>query len=181
MNIVPVLLPALFCAMLFGSSGLGKLVRPAYYSGLIGTWLPLQPAMARALAFVLGLTELAVALALTRASTLRGASAAAVTLLLVYFAILAWLLYRGRTDLDCGCGGSAGRQKIRGRLLVRNLALAAFAATPLFAPFPASFTPAQVVLALAAALVFQILYAAHEALPSHAVRPRRPHRRGSPS
>ncbi|MGQ0698245.1 MAG: MauE/DoxX family redox-associated membrane protein [Panacagrimonas sp.] len=170
MNPVLVLLPALFCALLFGVSGLGKLRRQPYYTALIGAWLPLELSAARGLAITLGLVEVGIALALSLEATRQSGAAAAVALLLAYLAGLASALQRGRTDLDCGCGGSVGQQKIHSRLLARNLALALVAAMPLLLPRPSRIAPLELALALVAAVVFYLLYAGLEALPVHRQR-----------
>ncbi|MDJ0868722.1 MAG: MauE/DoxX family redox-associated membrane protein [Myxococcota bacterium] len=62
-----------------------------------------------------------------------GAAAAIFALISVYSAAIAVNLVRGRTHIDCGCFGPAGRQTLSGWLLVRNavvLAGAAAAALP---------------------------------------------------
>jgi len=171
MTTVLVLLPALFCGLLFGVSGLVKLGRPAYYTSLIGAWLPLTPAASQGLALALGLFEIVVAVALSLDATRELGAAAAVALLLAYLAALAWQLRRGHTHLACGCGGPPGRQKIHRGLLARNLGLAGVAAMPLLAPDPAPVTPSTFALALGAAMVFQFLYAALEAMPTQTMRP----------
>lgn len=170
MSPVLVLLPALFCALLFGVAGLGKLSRRPYYTALIGEWLSLRADAARRLAMSLGLVELGIALALCVDRTRPLGAAAAVALLLAYLAATAWALRRGRSDLDCGCGGSASRQNIHPRLLLRNLALALVAATPLVLPQPLAVAPLELTLALVAALVFHLLYTGLESLPSRADR-----------
>jgi hypothetical protein len=55
------------------------------------------------------------------------AALAGAALLVLYAVAIAVNLRRGRRDIDCGCGGPAGRQTISGGLVVRNgvLALAA--------------------------------------------------------
>lgn len=169
MNVL-VLLSSLFCALLFGVSGLRKLGRRIYYARLVDTWLPFGPVAARALATGLGGVEIGIALALCLNSTRVAGAVAAVALLLIYLAGLASALLRGRSDLDCGCGGSKADERIGWNLVLRNLLLALLAATPLLFPTTARFEVSELALALIAAIVFQLLYAGLEALPARGGR-----------
>ena len=55
------------------------------------------------------------------------AGLAAALLLAVYAAAIGINLARGRTDIDCGCSGTAARTTLSGWLVVRNLVLVAMA------------------------------------------------------
>jgi len=55
------------------------------------------------------------------------AAKGAIGLLCLYAAAITINLARGRSDLDCGCGGPTGQRKISGFLVLRNLALAVLA------------------------------------------------------
>jgi hypothetical protein len=80
-------------------------------------------------------------------------------LLLLYSAAIGINVYRGRTGIDCGCSGPAGRVPVSGALIVRNgvlLVVAGLAALP---------TTARVLQAIdgltiaAAVITFALLYA----------------------
>ena len=61
-------------------------------------------------------------------------TAVAAGLLCVYALAMLINLGRGRRELDCGCGGPAGRQSIGAGLVLRNLVLAAVALFTVQAP-----------------------------------------------
>lgn len=68
---------------------------------------------------------------------LRAALLAAAALLGLFAAAVAVNVRRGRTHIDCGCGGAAGRQPISRALVRHDLILAALALAALAAPGPA--------------------------------------------
>ena len=81
-------------------------------------------------------------------------------LLLIYAAAIAANLYRGRSWIDCGCGGGG---MLSWTMVVRNAVLAAFAVAPLaIAPEPATWADLPMSLAIAAAAA--LLYLATGAL-----------------
>lgn len=85
----------------------------------------LPPSAARTVGFVLPLAEaLAATLLVVPATRLAGAWLAAALVALVTGAVVVNLL-RGRTDIDCGCGGPGHRQTLSWRLVARNAALLA--------------------------------------------------------
>lgn len=65
---------------------------------------------------------LAAILVLFPASRTTGFTAMA-GLLIIYAAGIGINLYRGRRDMDCGCGGPASKHPISGWLVLRNLLL----------------------------------------------------------
>jgi hypothetical protein len=110
------------------------------FAGVIGAYRILPEAMAGAAAMLFPLLELASAFALMAPrATLPGAGLG-VTLLLLFTAAICVNLRRGRTHIDCGCGGDS--QRISPALAVRNLVLIAGLAGTLAAPAHAAFTPA---------------------------------------
>ena len=81
-------------------------------------------------------------------------------LLLIYAAAIAANLYRGRSWIDCGCGGGG---MLSWMLVARNAVLAAFAVAPLaIAPEPATWADLPMSLAITAAAA--LLYLATGAL-----------------
>lgn len=112
--------------LLFGSTSLHKLRDVgAFRSALLG-YDVLPRAALRSIAVSLPALELTTAGALLAGARLGCGSAA--LLLLLYAAAMAINLARGRRDLDCGCGGIAGGQRVSAGLVLRNLVLAAGAA-----------------------------------------------------
>jgi hypothetical protein len=126
----------------------------------------LPPPAARALGFVLPFAEAAAAaLLVVPATRPSGALLAAALVALVSGAVVANLL-RGRTDIDCGCGGPGQRQTLSWRLPARNavlLAGCALAAAPA-ASRPLVWLDAFTATFAAAALWF--VYAAADELLS---------------
>lgn len=85
----------------------------------------LPPTAARAVAWAVPLAEaLAAALLVVPALRTAGALLAAALIAFVTAAVVVNLL-RGRTDIDCGCGGAGHRQTLSWRLVWRNAALLA--------------------------------------------------------
>ena len=70
---------------------------------------------------------------LVPATRLAGASLA-LALIALFTGALAVNLYRGRTDIGCGCFGPAAEQGLSGWLIPRNLAMAALLAPAFRAP-----------------------------------------------
>ncbi len=93
----------------------------------------LPPTGARAVGLALPVAEaIAAALLVVPATRTAGAMLAAALLSLVTGAVVVNLL-RGRTDIDCGCGGPGHRQTLSWRLVARNAVLlgaCALAAAP---------------------------------------------------
>jgi len=118
---------ALFMFWLFAEAGLHKL-NPAnelYFSSLIKEfgWANLK--IAALIAKLVGLLELAIAVAIVIPATRTTAAIIAGNVLFIYMLHMAFQLYRGRRDLDCGCAGPAGQLKMSGHLVIRNLLLVA--------------------------------------------------------
>jgi hypothetical protein len=114
----------------------------------------LLPAFALAAAAIaLPTAEIAIGLALVPPSTGAIAARAGLALLLVFTAAIAVNLARGRTRIDCGCGGAA--QALSSALLARN---AAVIATCLLATIPVTPPGAAWPIAAAAAAFAVLAY-----------------------
>ncbi len=85
---------------------------------LLSEWL--ERPLARAIPFL----EIAIALSVLFFTTSPLPLVAAVSLWVVYGAAIATNLLRGRTELECGCGGIGADQTIHWGLVVRNGILA---------------------------------------------------------
>jgi len=68
-----------------------------------------------------GLFEISLAFALVVPATRDFSALLVIAVLLSYMVMMAYQLYQGKRDMDCGCSGSAGQLKISGSLLVRNV------------------------------------------------------------
>ena len=157
---------ALFIAWLLGVAGWHKLRAADYYGGVMaGYWQRLEPT-GPALAWALGLAELAIAAGLLMPHTRPTAAVAAMALLALYLGAMAVQVAQGKRDMDCGCAGPAARHSIRPALLLRNAVLIAVAGLPLLA-LPAS-GPAALALAAATALLTIGVYLASEGLLANA-------------
>lgn len=110
--------------LLFLSAGVHKITAPAYYRGLIGRYLPLPPVPAGVAGSVAGITEISTGILILLPVSRPVAAWCALALLLAYFLLIMTGLLRG-LDMDCGCSGPLGRQKLSVWLLFRNLVLAA--------------------------------------------------------
>jgi len=123
---------ALFFVWMFAVAGIQKIRAPNYYLGLISSYMPALP-IGRFVLFSLASYELALALCLllpqTRAYGLMGSA----LLLLAYAAMMAWQVWRGGADMDCGCSGPASELTVSPALVVRNLVCACLAVLAMFA------------------------------------------------
>ena len=115
--------------------------------------LPLLPAAAIALPL---LTASAAAL-LPWPATAHTGAALAIALMALFTAAIAINLRRGRTDIDCGCGGAEGHHISPG-LVIRNLTLIALLAEPLIAPATGAVDPMTVLTELGGAAGIVALY-----------------------
>lgn len=120
-------------ALVFLAGAADKLRQREFFAGIVQAYglLPV-PAVA---VFALGvaLAELGIGLALWAPAMRPAAPLAGLALLAVVTAAVSVNLLRGRTDLDCGCGGASGDQTLSWALVVRNGILAgvlAIAALP---------------------------------------------------
>jgi len=109
-------------ASVFLIGALHKALRFPHFRASVTDYRLLPGALVPAAAAGLIAAEVAVGASLaTQASAHRGAVAAIVLLIVTSAAVVVNLL-RGRTQIDCGCGGLSG-QPISWALVVRNLAL----------------------------------------------------------
>lgn len=123
---------AVMIGLLFLMAALAKLRdRSGFQAVLAGYRLVPQGALG-VVATLLPLAELAVAAALL--AGMRPALAGAAALLLLFAGAVAINLRRGRTRIDCGCGGADGRRPISAGLVGQDLILAALALAALAVP-----------------------------------------------
>lgn len=111
-------------ALLFASAAAQKLRSPAHFAEIFAGYRLLPDTAARRLAWLIPCIELAVAAALLWEPGRRVALIAAVAVLLAYASGLGVNLFRGRLDLDCGCGAAHDRRTLSPWMVWRNLLLA---------------------------------------------------------
>lgn len=114
---------ALGLAVLFAGAAWHKRAAPSHFAAQLGAYDLLPSGLLRPIATTLPWIELATAIALLTPPLRSGAAVAALSLLLTYAAGMLINLIRGRTDIDCGCGGPA--QPLSYGLVWRNLFLTA--------------------------------------------------------
>jgi methylamine utilization protein MauE len=109
-------------SLLFASAAFHKLRHPLRFAAAFRAY-ELLPAGATPLAWLLPLLELTIAAGFLVRGSRDGACAAGAALLVCYAAGIALNLQRGRSDLQCGCGGP-GERVIASWMVWRNLLLA---------------------------------------------------------
>lgn len=85
----------------------------------------LPNALGRRLAWLVPCLELSVAITLLWEPSQRMAVIPAIAVLIAYASGLGLNLFRGRRDLDCGCGAARDRRAIAAWMVWRNIFLAA--------------------------------------------------------
>jgi peroxiredoxin/uncharacterized membrane protein YphA (DoxX/SURF4 family) len=115
-------------------AGISKLAnRAGSRQALIDFGVPTQ--VAAFFSAALALTEVAIAILLLPSETARPAAAAATLLFLLFFAVVAYQLARGRRP-QCNCFGQLHSRPIGGSTLLRNGALVALALVVTLMPAP---------------------------------------------
>jgi uncharacterized membrane protein YphA (DoxX/SURF4 family) len=157
------------CAgLVFASAGVQKLRHRTVLRGVISNYRLLPDFAVAPVAAVQPPVEMVLGFLLLAGLVRPWASLGAMLMLTLFAAAMAINIRRGRSHIDCGCGGPSLRQALRWSLVARNLLLAA-ALLPSLAV--TDVLPLPVVAAGAGAgAVFFVLYAVANAL---AALPRR--------
>jgi len=113
----------LFFLWLLTGAAVHKLRHPAYYAGLVRSYIPVGEAAAPVLARLIAAGEagLAVSLVIPPARTVAFLGTA--LLLAVYALAMSGRLAAGQQDLRCGCAGPASDLRISPALVARNVLL----------------------------------------------------------
>lgn len=109
-------------ALLFAGAAWHKRSAPSHFAAQLDAYRLLPTPVLRPAAKALPWLEIATALLLIVPATRAVAAGTAAALLLAYALGMLINLLRGRTDIDCGCGGPA--QPLSYGLVLRNLLLA---------------------------------------------------------
>ncbi|MFH5774877.1 MauE/DoxX family redox-associated membrane protein [Paracoccus sp. NGMCC 1.201697] len=154
-----------FLAVLFASAALSKLTAIDEFHGVVRNFRLLPDALARPVAMVLPVVELAVAAGLLIGPLARPAALVAAALLAVFGLAIAINVLRGRSQIDCGCFRNGMKQRISWATVGRNVVLTALAlgAGALLATGRAA-GPGEIATGLVAGLTLTLLYLGAEML-----------------
>jgi hypothetical protein len=100
-----------------------KLRAPAVFRSALDEYRLLPQSLSALAAVILIVAELLAALLVLIPAVRAAGFVIMAGLLLLYTAGIGINLYRGRRDIDCGCGGPASRHELSGWLVVRNVLL----------------------------------------------------------
>lgn len=116
-----------FLAALFASAAISKLTSLEEFYGVVRNFRLVPEGVARAIAMVLPVAELAVAVGLLVTAFAVPAAVVAAVLLLGFAVAIGINVLRGRTQIDCGCFRNGMKQRISWAMVGRNIALTAMA------------------------------------------------------
>ena len=171
---VPIIVIRAALALLFAVSALQKLRAPAAFTHAVREYRLLPARLALPFAAVLIVLELVLAIGAFMGSAT--AVLGIVALLLLYSVAIAINLWRGRVEIDCGCGGASQGRPLSLWLLGRNGGLAALGALALLPVVPRTLGLLDAFAIGAALIVAAALYAASENLAGMSPRLRALHR-----
>lgn len=148
-----------FLALLFAAAALSKLSALEEFYGVVRNFRLMPDGLAKPVAFVLPVAELAVAAGLLITPLVLPAALAAAALLAVFGLAIAINVLRGRTWIDCGCFRNGMKQQISWSLVGRNVILTglALALAGLIPTTPAGGL-ADLFVGLMAGTVMMLLY-----------------------
>ncbi len=141
-----------------------KLRDPIRFWQAVAGYHLLPDALTRPAARLVPVVEIALAISLLAVTSSPLAVVAAIALWLVYGSAIAVNLVRGRTELDCGCGGIGADQTIHWGLVVRNGVLAAVTASLLLPSMTRELQWFDYAAASFAGLLLLLIYATAEHL-----------------
>lgn len=155
-------------AAILAQSAWHALRDPARHEAAMAGYKLLPPASLPIAAIVFRLLTACAAVLLPWPATAHAASALGMILMALFTAAIMFNLQRGRTNINCGCGGAEG-QHISHGLVVRNIVLMALLAVSLIAPASGRVEPMALVTELGGAASITALYfAATQLLANHA-------------
>jgi uncharacterized membrane protein YphA (DoxX/SURF4 family) len=137
------------------------------YAAIVENYRLVPAPAARLAARVLPAGEILAAVLLLIPAMRVAGPALGLFLMGAFTAAVAVNVARGRTNIDCGCGGASGQQ-ISPALVVRNLLLCVLLAAAMAAPVPSLRDAAAAVGVLGAAAVFVVLYFAANQIMANA-------------
>jgi hypothetical protein len=159
-----------FGALLFGSAAWSKFADREVFRGVLGAYRILPGGLLESMAVLLPTAEAAAAILLLIPATQPAGARLAGALAGCFAVAIGINVARGRTMIDCGCGGARGRQTVTSGLVLANLLLALV--------FTSSAQPRSVatgmtgeIIAAAAGTSLYLLYATYRTLSAEWARP----------
>lgn len=159
-------------ALLFASSAVHKLRAPRAFAVALSGHGLLPTLLLAPVARLLPVVEVTLAAALLLPGSAPIAGPLASVLLVVYGAAMASNLLRGRTEIDCGCGGPGGERPISWGLVARNFVVGALLASLLLPTAGRLLVALDAVHGLLALGTGVLLYAATDVALANAARSR---------
>lgn len=148
-----------FLILLFAGAAISKLRHAEEFFGVVRNFRLIPERLARPVATLLPLAELAVAAGLAVPAVAPFAAGTAGVLLAIFGVAIAINVLRGRTAIDCGCFRNGMKQPLSWLLVARNAVLAAAAAGLAFAlPIARAPEPIELAIGGAAAGLAMLLY-----------------------
>jgi hypothetical protein len=154
---VPGAVVRLGMAVIFALSCVHMLRDFGAHRGIVASYRLLPASTVPGVATLLALANFSVAALLVPPATAAAASGAGVALLLLYAAAMQINISRGRTHIDCGCGGAQG-QTIAKSLVARNVFLAMLLAAAAQCPPSGTRGAIPMITVLGGAASFAALY-----------------------
>src|SRR5579883_3488706 len=152
-------------ALLFATAAIHKLRDPHRFREVLSADAVLPAVLVPAVARLLPILELLAALLLVSGAGHAAAAALpAMALLVLYAAVLAVNLVRGRRDLDCGCGPARAHRPIAAWMVWRNGLLAALLGASVLMRSARPLGIADFLILACAVAVMSVLYAAFDRL-----------------
>lgn len=146
-------------ALVFAGAAISKIQNTDEFHGVVRNFRLVPEPLDGIVAFVLPWMELAIAASLLTGIATHLSAAAAGVLLLVFAGAIAINIFRGRTEIDCGCFRQGMRQRLSWALVARNMVLCAGAFW--LAAQPAWLVPLgalDIIVAALAALAVLLIY-----------------------
>jgi hypothetical protein len=166
--------PALLMAPILGRAAAFKLRDPGAFADAVVAYRIAPAALVWSISRILPVVEIVLAAALMFPPARRWTEGAAAVLMVVFAGAMALNLFRGRREIDCGCGDPARRQPLGWGLVTRNLVLAAILSASAFLPM-GRVSVGGILVALACAfsgLLLLLCQEAFAALPRSRSGPR---------
>jgi len=110
-------------SLLFGAAAVQKMRLPQAFRSAVADYRIIPAKYSGLVSKSVIMAEMVAALLVLIAPARHAGLILMAGLLLLYATAIGVNLYRGRRDLDCGCGGQASSHKISGWLVLRNLLL----------------------------------------------------------
>ncbi|EKE74402.1 MauE/DoxX family redox-associated membrane protein [Celeribacter baekdonensis] len=142
-------------ALIFARAAFHKLTEFTEFTGFVADYRILPAALVGPAAAALVLTEVAVVIGTVTPGVMAPALALGAGLFLLYALAMGINVLRGRTTVECGCGGAA--QPLGAPLVLRNIVLAVIAGLSAVAPV-ASRAPGAALAAIAVGAMLTLTF-----------------------